>query len=40
MLTILIADDQQEEREGIAFLIEELQFPLHVEFAENGKKGA
>ncbi|WP_374019119.1 response regulator [Paenibacillus thiaminolyticus] len=38
MLTILIADDQQEEREGIAFLIEELQFPLKVKFAENGKK--
>ncbi|BFH68421.1 DNA-binding response regulator [Paenibacillus dendritiformis] len=38
MLTILIADDQQEEREGIAFLIEELQFPLKVELAENGKK--
>lgn len=38
MLTILIADDQQEEREGIAFLIEELGFPLKVEFSENGKK--
>lgn len=38
MLTILIADDQQEEREGIAFLIQELGFPLNIEFAENGKK--
>lgn len=38
MLTILIADDQQEEREGIAFLIQELGFPLKIEFAENGKK--
>ncbi|WP_158702771.1 response regulator [Paenibacillus faecalis] len=38
MLTILITDDQKEEREGIAFLIQELGFPLKVEFSENGKK--
>ncbi|OKP73836.1 hypothetical protein A3842_21065 [Paenibacillus sp. P3E] len=38
MLTILIADDQREEREGIEFLIDELGFVLHIEMAENGRK--
>ncbi|WP_058302257.1 response regulator [Gorillibacterium timonense] len=38
MLTILIADDQREEREGIEFLIHELGFSLQIETAENGRK--
>ncbi|WP_342438884.1 response regulator [Paenibacillus sp. FSL L8-0436] len=38
MLSILVVDDQREEREGIEFLIHELGFPLHVVTAENGRK--
>lgn len=38
MLSILVVDDQREEREGIEFLIHELGFPLHVLTAENGRK--
>lgn len=37
MYTILIADDEKEEREGIAFLLEEFHYPLEKVFAENGK---
>lgn len=37
MLTILIVDDEQEEREGVAFLLEELKFSFHLLFAENGR---
>ncbi|AZS15109.1 response regulator [Paenibacillus lutimineralis] len=38
MLTILVVDDHQDEREGIAFLIEELALPLQVEIADNGRR--
>lgn len=38
MLTILITDDEREEREGIAFLIDELGFELNTVFAANGKE--
>ncbi|GGF95135.1 response regulator [Paenibacillus aceti] len=38
MLTILVVDDHKDEREGIAFLIEELGLPLHLETADNGRK--
>ncbi|TYA13045.1 response regulator [Paenibacillus faecis] len=37
MLSILVVDDQREEREGIEFLIHELGLPLQVETAENGR---
>ncbi|OPJ60024.1 response regulator [Clostridium oryzae] len=37
MLTILIADDEREEREGIAFLIDEYDFELNVLFADDGR---
>ncbi|BFH62403.1 response regulator [Paenibacillus azoreducens] len=38
MLTILVVDDHKEEREGIAFLLQELGFPLKLQVAENGRK--
>ncbi|OAB36722.1 hypothetical protein PMSD_10380 [Paenibacillus macquariensis subsp. defensor] len=38
MLTMLIVDDHEEEREGISFLIQELGFPLKLETADNGRK--
>ncbi|MEK4234457.1 response regulator [Paenibacillus sp. FSL H7-0714] len=38
MLSILVVDDHKEEREGIAFLIKELGFPLQLHVAENGRK--
>lgn len=38
MFRIVLADDEREEREGIAYLIEKYQYPLKVIFAENGKE--
>lgn len=38
MFTILIVDDEQVEREGIAFLIRKFDIPLEMMEAENGEK--
>ncbi|MDD2957654.1 MAG: response regulator [Lachnospiraceae bacterium] len=38
MLKILLVDDEREEREGIAWLIEKYQYPLEVRQAANGRK--
>lgn len=38
MLKILLVDDEQEEREGISFLIKKYGYPLTVSEAPNGKK--
>lgn len=38
MLTILIVDDEQEELEGISFLIDKLGFQLCKAFANNGEQ--
>lgn len=38
MFTILIVDDEKEEREGVAFLLEELKYPLAKVFARNGRE--
>lgn len=37
MYTILIADDEKEEQEGISFLMDEFHYPLEKSFASNGK---
>lgn len=38
MLKILLVDDEQEEREGISYLIKKYGYPLSVSEASNGKK--
>lgn len=38
MIRILLVDDEREEREGIAFLIERYKYPLKVSYATNGKE--
>lgn len=38
MYNILIVDDEDIEREGIAYLIEEYKLPFYISMAENGKK--
>lgn len=35
---IVLVDDEREEREGIAYLIEKYGYPLHVVYASNGKE--
>lgn len=37
MIKILLVDDEREEREGIAFLIEKYKYPMKVRYAANGK---
>lgn len=38
MFRIVLVDDEREEQEGIAYLIEKYGYPLHVVFAGNGKE--
>lgn len=38
MYNIVLVDDEREEREGIAYLIEKYGYPLHVVYAGNGKE--
>ena len=38
MIKILLVDDEREEREGIAFLIEKYKYPLKIICATNGKE--
>lgn len=38
MFNIVLVDDEREEREGIAYLIEKYGYPLHVAYAGNGKE--
>lgn len=37
MYTILIADDEREEQEGVAFLLDEFGYPFEKVFAANGR---
>lgn len=38
MYTILIVDDEREEREGVSFLLAEFEYDLEILYAENGKQ--
>jgi len=38
VISLLIVDDEQKEREGIAFLIEKYNFPFQVSMAGNGRE--
>lgn len=38
MYRIVLADDEREEREGIAYLIEKYGYPLRITYAANGKE--
>ncbi len=38
MFRIVLADDEREEREGIAYLIEKYGYPLRITYAANGRE--